>query len=274
MKKTLAILLVLLISVSALVACGDETGSRRDRNKNNDKTIVSDVAETDSEPNPYDYFEFWDKKPAEEVLEIFIDNSEIWKQELSYAMGGSIFFLDLDRDNYPELITTTVQGTGLFSSNHYYKINPDTNSVTEIPCESGIAYDGDFFTEGYPKLYMNLDTAEKFYVISDTMRAGMGAYSRAEGKIALNANGAIVSETLWGYDYTDAKISASGEEEYVYRVSGTTVEKETYEKTVSDFENTHKNIPIEFESINLAEFNEADESTQHQMLLDCYNSLK
>lgn len=276
MKKTLAILLVLLISVSALVACGDETDSKKNSKKDKNKTSVEATQEATEPSEEIITIPIW-PEPAEDVVSIYMDNSDLWKQELEFAMGGAILFLDLDMDSYPELITTTVQGSGLFSSNHYYKVDPDTKTVKEIPCDTGIAYDGDLFSVGYPKLYINNEKSGYFYMLSDTMRAGAGAYSRAEGIISLSENDEITSETLWGYDYSDGKFSASGKEEYTYRVHengiSKTVDKDTYDKFIADFEEAYQVIDFEYSPIDIIEFNESDEDTQLQMLLDCYNSL-
>lgn len=276
MKKALALLLALLISVSALAACGGEINSKKNGKKDKDNTSVEATQEATEPTDEIITIPIW-PEPAEDVVSIYMDNSDLWKEELEYTMGGSILFLDLDMDSYPELITTTVQGSGLFSANHYYKIDPDTKTVKEIPCDGGIAYDGDLFSTDYPKLYINSEKSGYFYMLSDTVRAGAGAHSTATGIITLTKDGEIVSETLWCEDFAADITSSSGEGEYTYRLfeNGTseTVSKETYDKFIADFEEAYQVIDFEYSSIDLMKFNEADESTQYQMLLDCYNSL-
>lgn len=276
MKKAFSLLLALIISLSALAACGGETDSKKDRRKDKDKTSVETTQEATEPTDEIITIPIW-PEPADDVVSIYMDNSDLWKQELEFAMGGSILFLDLDMDSYPELITTTVQGSGLFSANHYYKVDPDNKTVKEIPCDTGIAYEGDLFSTDYPKLYINNENSGYFYMLSDTIRAGAGAHSTIKGIITLTKDDEIVSETLWCEDFAADISSSSGEGEYTYRIfeNGTsnTVSKDAYDKFIADFEKAYQVIDFEYSSIDLMEFNEADENTQYQMLLDCYNSL-
>ena len=60
---------------------------------------------------------------AESVADICIENRQVWEFGENSVGNCGYCFIDLDFDGMPELVSTSTQGSGLFTTDFFYKIS-------------------------------------------------------------------------------------------------------------------------------------------------------
>lgn len=133
---------------------------------------------------------------------------------------------DLDHNGRLEIITTSgPQGSGAFSSNHYYQVSADGNSLRQITASIG---DIDLLDE-MQTVYIDRATDTYYYLAGDYVSGGFGARYCWYGAIVLDS-GMLTSRTyaetgmtlskkekneVWyGFSYLDGKEQKIKEEEF------------------------------------------------------------
>ena len=215
-----------------------------------------------------------------EAVGIYMNNIEKWQidpDKTRMSMEGYCYdFLDLDFDGVLELITSETQGSGKYSKNSFYRISDDKTSIEIIPFDESVNQKNqcDFIFEDSPVLYKNKSTGNYEYIFCDYIRAGGGMdyfreeeYSYKDGKIYANP--------LFGYEVIHENVSESGATEEYFTIfnlgESSKVDKETYDKSIKEFESQRINLDLEFEIVTDDEFSEATNIIeQSDMLLDAY----
>lgn len=65
-------------------------------------------------------------------IRVMAENSDQWKLQDYAPTKGLYMVYDLDGDGRLELIANAVQGTGAYSHNYFYQINPENTAVVEL----------------------------------------------------------------------------------------------------------------------------------------------
>ena len=89
---------------------------------------------------------------AESVADICIENRQVWEFGENSIGNCGYCFIDLDFDGMPELVSTSTQGSGLFTTDFFYKINAEKSAVESLPLSGNsnadfkltAAQDGDY----------------------------------------------------------------------------------------------------------------------------------
>lgn len=280
MKKHLSTVLVVLLAVLSLCACNTQGGISPDTTLSQDGIISSQNTEEESTAvSPTAYKGDNPEAPdAETVVKAFMDNIDKWNNVPEYCNWNGYLFLDLNFDGILELIVTSNSGTGQFSDNFYYIYDDKTNSVSELPFhEKDEEYQSDFFFTDYPKLYKNNKTGEKTYLLRDHLSGGNSMYTEIYETLCVDSSANIVATKLWSTEFIAAEFSDSGADEYTYRLfdekgESAKVDKETYDNTVAEFENTYTELNLHYEIVQGNDFSEADADTQQALLLASYKA--
>ena len=147
-----------------------------------------------------------------------------------YVQHVEFALMDLDGDGQVELIRTDLEGSGRYSYNSYYKIDPINNKITEIPTRN--AQYGGLSTESDDEFGDQMDllilgdslkmyrTAQGKIVFwgSDTERAGGGCWSDTVGY--LQYDGRSVGENYLFSEYfasAEAGWTEGDEDEHTFR---------------------------------------------------------
>ncbi len=270
MKKTLSALLCLLMLAALLAGCGTDK--------------PDDSATQGSTEAPATTAPIHDAASAEAMVQIYMDNKDVWEivQDEDSTSWYGYLFLDLDFDGTLELISATNGGTDTHSDNKYYKLDTENKTVFELDYPDKNEEDQWDFTGGdYPKVYRNNETEELKYMVYDHIRGGDASFSMRIGEMSLDENSNVISKDLWGFKYTMAEASDSGMEENIYQVFDaeeivTNTDEDTYNNTLSDYEVNNTVLDLKFQVVegyaSNYTFTELSEAEQQELLLAGYKA--
>lgn len=281
MKKT-AIFLLVVIFMLSLFGCNTKNPTNENTpsataGSLSDSQTETQIPSTAQSTQPKTEAASAIKLTPAEAVKIYKDNSHLWQKDIDefYMAGFYYLFLDLDFDGVLELITTEVQGTGRFSINKFFRINPDDNSVSEISfAEENAGHDDcDFYMEDSPILLKNKATGEYQYIVKDFVRAGGGMYYTSEEELNFT-DGMISQKPLFGYEIIEAEVSGTGEDIEYYSVysleDDSKVDKATYDKMRADYFDGFTDLDLDLETIDGYDYHEATDSEKLDILLDSY----
>ena len=201
MKKLLSMVLLLALVLS-LVGCKDQ---------NMDIDIKNESSEIEEEKLDETVNEEASTDTYAEQIQLFVAEKDVWLQEDFGPYGVSVAVYDLDGDGVLELMTTVVQGTGLYALNNFYQADLENGCLVELKQgpEDLLEY-GEVGLElasyGYEQrnnVYID-ENGRMMYSAVDYGRAGMAFSSCAEGVYYLE-NGVVMSQLIRSYttDYTE-----------------------------------------------------------------------
>lgn len=201
MKKLLS-MVVLLALVLSLVGCKDQ---------NMDMDIKNESSEIEEEKLDETVNEKASTDTYAEQIKLFVAEKDVWLQEDFGPYGVSVAVYDLDGDGVLELMTTVVQGTGLYALNNFYQADLENGCLVKLKQgpEDLLEY-GEVGLElasyGYEQrnnVYID-ENGRMMYSAVDYGRAGMAFSSCAEGVYYLE-NGVVMSQLIRSYttDYTE-----------------------------------------------------------------------
>lgn len=193
MKKIITTALSLML-VLALAGCKDR--SMNDIISNDSSVVEIEKEETDT---------------YEEQIRLFAEHKDIWLQEDWGPYAASVAIYDLDRDGVLELMTTVIQGTGLYAYNNFYHADVENGCILELKQgpEEVLEYGGlglELTSYGYErrdKAYVD-ENGRIYYPAVDYGRAGMAFCSYTEGVYYLE-NGVVMNQEIRSYttDYAE-----------------------------------------------------------------------
>lgn len=209
-------------------------------------------------------------------------NKNIWMFNDEYIpmQRYGYCLLDLDFDGILELIKSANDGSGRYSNNNYYKINLENNSVEEVPSLAegyGGGYDYYYLGTENIKLLSNKSNDSKFYYCTDYERIMTGDYVTRYGKMYLK-DGKIQSDDLFANHQCEARLQGNSEKinEYFYYGIGDgacpDVSEAEYNQFIADFFAENTDLHLVWNCIDGVEFDNADDGTKKQILLDAYRS--
>ena len=193
MKKLLSMVL-LFVFVLSLVGCKDQDVDNDTTNESNETVREEESTDTYAEQ-----------------IQLFVAEKDVWLSEDFGPYGVSVAVYDLDGDGVLELMTTVVQGTGLYALNNFYQADLENGCLVELKQgpEDLLEY-GEVGLElasyGYEQrnnVYID-ENGRMMYSAVDYGRAGMAFSSCAEGVYYLE-NGVVMSQLIRSYttDYTE-----------------------------------------------------------------------
>ena len=193
MKKLLSMVL-LFVFVLSLVGCMYQDVDNDTTNESNETVREEESTDTYAEQ-----------------IQLFVAEKDVWLQEDFGPYGVSVAVYDLDGDGVLELMTTVVQGTGLYALNNFYQADLENGCLVELKQgpEDLLEY-GEVGLElasyGYEQrnnVYID-ENGRMMYSAVDYGRAGMAFSSCAEGVYYLE-NGVVMSQLIRSYttDYTE-----------------------------------------------------------------------
>lgn len=218
----------------------------------------------------------------ESAIDIYMANKNIWMFNDEYIpmQRYGYCLLDLDFDGILELIKSANDGSGRYSNNNYYKINLENNSVEEVPSLAegyGGGYDYYYLGTENIKLLSNKSNDSKFYYCTDYERIMTGDYVTRYGKMYLK-DGKIQSDDLFANHQCEAGLQGNSEKinEYFYYEIGDgacpDVSEAEYNQFIADFFAENTDLHLAWNCIDGVEFDNADDGTKKQILLDAYRS--
>ena len=201
MKKLLS-MVVLLALVLSLVGCKDQDVDIDIKNESSEieEEKLDEIVNEEESIDTY-----------AEQIQLFVAEKEVWLSEDFGPYGVSVAVYDLDGDGVLELMTTVVQGTGLYALNNFYQADLENGCLVELEQgpEDLLEY-GEVGLElasyGYEQrnnVYID-ENGRMMYSAVDYGRAGMAFSSCAEGVYYLE-NGVVMSQLICSYttDYTE-----------------------------------------------------------------------
>lgn len=201
MKKLLSMVLLLALVLS-LVGCKDQ---------NMDIDIKNESSEIEEEKLDETVNEEASTDTYAEQIQLFVAEKDVWLSEDFGPYGVSVAVYDLDGDGVLELMTTVVQGTGLYALNNFYQADLENGCLVELEQgpEELLEYGGvglELASYGYEQrnnVYID-ENGRMMYSAVDYGRAGMAFSSCAEGVYYLE-NGVVMSQLIRSYttDYTE-----------------------------------------------------------------------
>ncbi len=235
MKKLISLILAVLMLLSFFCGCA----------ANSDNT---DQTPTETTAAPVKTLS------AEEAVQIYLDNKDIWETKTDDTTWYGYMFFDLNFDGTLELVAATNAGTGFYSDNKYYALDEETKTVKELTFPDKDEENQWDFTGGdYPKVYRNNETNQLKYMVYDHVRAGAGAYGMCIGELYLDEDMNVISRNLWSFDYI-ADPEQEGEAQNIFRVydangQSEKVEEEAYNNTLSTYESSNTLLEMTYEIV-------------------------
>ena len=208
---------------------------------------------------------------ADEAVNIFMSNYGLWKLDESYySYGARYVFLDLDFDGVNELVVNACGGTMKSSENHYYKIDKNTKTVTELghyrlsedkqsieklEDYEDMEYDL-FLNSDYPQLYRKKNSSEYKYYCSNSSHSYNVENGVEEYYDGLDCGFLYYQKGNMIYEFTDSQLYVNNKTE-----ENKTSDKSAYEK-----------CRLTYKVIELDEMNNASSEKRKQLLLDSYKA--
>lgn len=214
------------------------------------------------------------KLSAESVADICIENRQVWEFGENSVGNCGYCFIDLDFDGMPELVSTSTQGSGLFTTDFFYKINSEKSAVESLPLSGNgnadfklnAAQDGD-----YMKLLRDGD-GNMFYFFCSYARASAGNYAVSYSRVTVSG-GKVQSELLFSEDVYTNEDSQSEHKYYSYADGKQTeLSEQEYKNTFDSFLADNTDMHLTAGYIDNNEFSAADSAKQREMLAESYRA--
>lgn len=275
MKKYLSVLFALLLMISVLCGCAEDKAA----DDTDNQTATTPAATTENTAV--------DKFSPENIVQIYMDNIDVWKHTSDTPVWYGYVFLDFNGDDVLELVKTTITGYEQTSDNTFYRVDTDTNTVVEIPFPDKVEDDQwDFNGNDYPDLYKNNATGEFRLMTSDYSRSDDMSNSTVIGELYMDENGNLQTRKMWSVDvvfengdYSNAIVSYN-----VFDEDGNKnpASEEDYLNTLDKYEKENTNMLMEFKTVigqgdgttYNEDFASLDRDFQYNLLLESYKAYK
>ena len=164
---------------------------------------------------------------------LIMDHYDLWSEAWDHGSDWSYTITDLDHNGRLEVITATLQGTGLFTWAEVWEVREDFSGL--VKCEDGLgegeAYP-DIITEAVNCYY---DAAEDvyYYLFDDLARSGMAENYTAKVMLCLRDGKVELTTVCSRYEqYEDPEADPL----ITYRdASGNEISQEAYEQAVANW---------------------------------------
>lgn len=128
------------------------------------------------------------------TIPAYVNNRAVWEVDdnFGYAQYG---VLDLEGDGIPELYSSTMSGNGFFSTNEFFKVNPESGTVSEIKNVPEDLVELDL--DGSCSIYQEKSTGQLFFLSNDLWRSGWQENGSNWGMFHMQ-NGTLGFRWVWG----------------------------------------------------------------------------
>lgn len=274
MKKFFITIIALVCAAMISGCCGDadfvdvivkKLPKREQKTESAENVIVNSQDEAE------------EKKPlsTEKIINIFLKNYDVWKfgnDEDSVMGGHGYLIMDLDFDGVCELITSQGAGSGVFSTNKYYRINEE-NAVVEVPVITDDIFGYDLYVmDNTVKLLKNPEDNSFFYYVRDYTRVGWGENGTYYGKLYMK-DGIICEEPLLNEYHNEWDSNAENHiHSYEFEENGqwTECEKAVFEQKTAQLE--EMNVNFTWKPIPGSDFDKSSEEEKREMFTQSYKS--
>jgi len=200
---------------------------------------------------------------AQKAVEIYFENKSVWMYDELFPMTEfAYYFIDFDLDGVYELVKSDCSGSGSYSSNTYFRINIENQTVEEIPLAEGKIYSqADYINFGATPLRNRAD-GSFFYLLCDFGAAGFSTTRTTYYKAYLK-DGEIHEDSLFEESTTDESIKE-------YTFGGESFSESEYKERVDSFYEEHEELSVPTGKIKARVFNERSEDEQRQLLIEAY----
>ena len=141
----------------------------------------------------------------DEQISLIAANADLWKQDVEYGVWGYVV-TDLNKNDRPEIISCSVQGTGFYSYIKAYEVNEEGTGLNDLMEKLNLRTDSspDIMVTSAP-VYFDKEAGRYYYIFDDMIRVGMTEYH--ENKRAVSIIDGLWEETTLAVKntvYTDA----------------------------------------------------------------------
>lgn len=221
----IAILLVIIIALVIMLI----SIYNKDNQQNNkaNENIVSSNSNSASELKKDKEENNKDKINVNMQIKIIVDNKDLWLQDDDYV-NYVYAITDLDQNGRLEIISTSIQGSGLYAYNDFYEVNTNLDGIDKILTD---------IKEGDSQSDIGIDKTQAFYdrindkyyyVFTDTIRLNSYEYHNSK-KIMMLKNGFITDDFI-AYKTIVYKNETDDPIERYYDKDSNFITKEQYEK--------------------------------------------
>ncbi|MBP3442391.1 MAG: zinc ribbon domain-containing protein [Clostridia bacterium] len=209
------------------------------------------------------------KLSADDIVSVYMKNKSVWCKDYGNFMhdGYSSFyvFVDLDFDGIPELLTTGVAGSGVYSSNKFYKLNSTKDGVEEITYTADSEEMYDFkASDEFPKLLKNKKNGDYVYWCHDVYSAGAAFGHGTTHGILEYAGGKVTQNDMFS---TGIVREGGVENDYFNVITGSDYKKVSeseYNKSYDSFMSDYEKVNLKLKFISGNEFSGASEAQQKE----------
>lgn len=175
--------------------------------KTEDDTRVTDLTVPELErllADSYEKFTLTQAVATESIdnidaqLKLIAKNAELWKHpyfDPDYTSGEFKFCVtDLDNNGRLEIISSAMQGSGLYTTSYYFEVSEDSNEL--LPCNNTDETNGqpDIMVD-FTQCFVNPETTKRIYVVHDSVR--VSGYESYHTKVLMTLkDGSITSEVI------------------------------------------------------------------------------
>ncbi len=209
------------------------------------------------------------KLSADDIASVYMKNKSVWYKDydnfVKDGYSSCYVFVDLDFDGIPELMTTGVAGSGVYSSNKFYKLNSTKDGVEEITYTADSEESYDFIaSEEFPKLLRNKQNGKYVYWCHDVCSAG-AAFGHGTTHGMLEYSGGKVTQN----DMFNSGVVREGgaERDYFNVITGSNYKKVSeseYNKSYDSFMSDYENADLKLTFVYANEFAGASASQQKE----------
>ncbi len=158
-------------------------------------------------------------------LALIADNAALWKQDVEFGLWGYIV-TDLDGNGREEIISASLQGTGMYTYISIFEVSEDGSRLEEVKQDRKDSDSAPDIMTDRVKVFRDGDAGRDYYIFTDGIRNGYAEYY--ENKRAAWLEDGVWKEMPLAYktvlftdqdhsdeSYTDPSGAAIGEEEYL-----------------------------------------------------------
>ncbi len=218
----IAILLIVVITLTVILICKNkeekENNIDNDNNINASNSIISDLNK-DEEKEDIN---------VNKQIKVIVDNKDLWLEEDDDFINYVYAITDLDQNGRLEIMSTSNQGSGMYSYNNFFELNTNLDGLNKIVTD---IEEGDSQSEiGIDKTQVFFDEVNNkyYYIFNDVIRINSYEYENSKKVIMLN-NGFITDDMI-AYKTTVYKNETDDPIEKYYDKDDNIISKEQFER--------------------------------------------